>query len=132
MSYIENDKEREAIEQYPELFGEDAFDVHKSLMAFGFETSKYWTDIILESLPGLSEIVLRDSISFKIVQVKEKFGSLSLYYVGGNDETRAYINSIENKCNETCEKCGSKEGVFRPNGWFRVTCDDCENKTKEK
>jgi hypothetical protein len=122
---------KEMLETYPELFGTE-LSPKKSLMVFGIEAGKGWKDIVLSYLPKISKIVKENNIDdFRIVQIKEKFGSLRIYTMGNsNEDIKNLISEMEEKCSYTCEKCGSKEGILRTNGWVRVICDECEEKQR--
>lgn len=57
-------------------------------------------------------------------QVKEKFGTLRFYYMGGDDfieGLEAFMNYLSAK---TCENCG-REGKLRGGGWILCLCDEC-------
>ena len=64
-------------------------------------------------------------------QVKEKFGTLCFYMTGYTDEISAAIKDAVAKSNITCDECGVP-GTLRQVGWWRVVCDDCEEKRYEK
>ena len=59
------------------------------------------------------------------VQVKEKFGTLTIYHDGANDFMRGAIQMVEHLSATVCEDCGV-EGKQRRDSWVRVTCDACE------
>ena len=120
------------LETYPELFGTN-LTPQNSLMVFGIETGKGWGDVVLSFLPKLSKIVKENNIEdFRIVQIKEKFGTLRVYTRGDTSEgIKELISEMEDICDYTCDKCGSKEGKLRTNGWVRVRCDECEAKDNE-
>lgn len=58
-----------------------------------------------------------------VTQIKEKFGTLRFYYVGGDD----YIDGLEAMADSMssviCEDCG-KPGKLRSGGWVRTLCED--------
>ena len=123
----------EMLDTYPELFGTN-LTPQKSLTMFGIETGPGWKEIVLSYLPKLSKIVKENNIEdFRIVQIKEKFGTLRIYTRGSsNEEIQNLISEMEKICDSTCDRCGSKEGILRGNGWVRVTCDECEEKQRIK
>ncbi len=119
--------QNETLRKYPELFGTD-FSPQKTLMGFGFEVGKGWAGVIQKHLPEISKVVEEQKLTdFRIVQVKEKFGMLSIYCNYYIDEIDEIIDEMEEECSKTCEKCGSTENVeYRQDGWMRVTCSRCE------
>lgn len=61
------------------------------------------------------------------VQIKEKFGTLRLYYtVDGRipDEVDDVVNQMENLSASFCELCGM-HGQLRSGGWLLTLCDKC-------
>lgn len=65
----------------------------------------------------------------KFTQIKEKFGTLRMYYDGGDDVTRAVTTFAEIMSSRTCEVCGDKGETIRT-GWHRTLCSE-HNKKKE-
>jgi hypothetical protein len=117
----------EIIKKYPELFGEPPYDPKETLIAFGLEVSEYWLPILEKGFAKISEEVKKNNLTdYKIIQVKEKFGTLRIYDYNGTQEIHNIIEDMEKECMTICEKCGSPEGKFRHNGWMRITCDKCE------
>lgn len=60
-------------------------------------------------------------------QIKEKFGHLTIYYVGGNEYIKGLVNQTEFLSNYVCETCGD----FGPDvgkitkGWIHTICLNC-------
>lgn len=67
----------------------------------------------------------------EVHQCKEKFGSLRFYTGGGDEYVDGAIAMAEYISSRTCEQCGVP-GEMRKDGWWRVTCDPCEEKRAEK
>ena len=64
-------------------------------------------------------------------QVKEKFGTLSFYYDGGNDYIHGMVSMATQMSSKTCEVCGTMDNVGRTRtGWIKVLCQDCYNKSE--
>ena len=61
---------------------------------------------------------------FGIVQVKEKYGGLRVYVVGGGDNVNRIIEEYEAKSKRTCVKCG-KPAKWISYGWICPYCDEC-------
>ena len=70
---------------------------------------------------------LKEKPQFSVFQVKEKFGGLRFYYVGGDDFIRGAVHLAEAMSMRTCERCAAP-GVLRPLGWLRTLCDTCFDK----
>jgi hypothetical protein len=58
-----------------------------------------------------------------VVQVKEKFGTLSFYVQGASEEHYNYISFAESMSGNTCEECGSP-GKRLGRGWIYTACED--------
>ena len=57
----------------------------------------------------------------RVMQIKEKFGTLSFYYEGGDEAIRGMVNMAEAISGSTCEECGSI-GRRRGGGWIKTLC----------
>lgn len=83
-----------------------------------------WLDSFIESdIKHARLINIPDAIEqVVVVQVKEKFGSLRVYYDGGDATVDRMIESAALMAETTCEVCGI-DGVLQDvNGWQRVVC----------
>ncbi len=60
--------------------------------------------------------------AFSIEQVKEKFGTLRIYYTSGDQYIEGVVSSIANLSSTTCEECGNV-GKLRNVGWMKTLCD---------
>lgn len=60
------------------------------------------------------------------IQVKEKFGGLRFYYMGGDEYIRGLENMAESMSYRTCEVCGAP-GTSTKGGWIRVLCEEHKN-----
>ena len=61
-------------------------------------------------------------------QIKEKFGELRFYYIGGNDVIEGMVEMTAYLCSITCQKCGSmkqanKQVIY---GWISIICENCK------
>lgn len=63
----------------------------------------------------------------KILQIKEKFGYLRVYYVGGDDVVYGMIRVAESFSANICEMCGNPAEVHTHNGWILTRCSGCKN-----
>lgn len=99
----------------------------RNLIAFGFECSDGWFDLIYKLSEDLNKLDLPEN--FEVVQVKEKFASLRFYTNITTTEIDKLIYKAEEESYTICEVCG-KKGKARGNGWVRVLCDECYNGDK--
>jgi len=134
------DLEKNIIEKYPELFTEiDYFTNEKTIKPCSFSCGDGWFNIIdtlcknityyIESeTRGLEE---EDSRHYQVrlVECKEKYGSLRLYAYGADDYVRGMIVMAEEFSSKICEDCGGK-GEVTTKGWIRNLCNSCYNKIK--
>lgn len=56
------------------------------------------------------------------LQVKEKFGSMSFYYSGGDDFIRGLVDMTCSMTYRVCEVCGKPGKVNHGRGWRSVRC----------
>lgn len=79
-----------------------------SLMVFGFECGDGWFHLIEELLLAAKQRVEAGGWgSFRVVQVKEKFGGLRFYYEGGDEHFAGMVEMAERLSFRICEACGA-------------------------
>jgi hypothetical protein len=61
----------------------------------------------------------------KIIQIKEKFGTLRIYHNGGNDKLLAYEMFASGMSDKMCEVCGTTKNVGRTHDWIQTICGPC-------
>ncbi len=96
-----------------------------------FEIGEGWYDIILPVVEYLDQYNKNSSEPIKLIQVKEKFGTLRIYANKSDEELNRLINIAENLSSKTCESCG-KDGRIRSGGWIRTLCDEHHVESKVK
>jgi len=77
---------------------------------------------------------LLDREEFELLQIKEKFGYLRIYYKAPDSATkeakkrvREGINLAETKSTVTCENCGKAGGhKLVHDCWWKTLCKDCK------
>lgn len=67
---------------------------------------------------------------YRIMQIKEKFGSLRWYDAGNNAEIQNIINKYEEISARTCIICG-KPAEYISRGWISPYCENCIDKNFE-
>lgn len=100
--------------KYPHLF---VADKSSPIMLFGIEVNKGWYELIDNLFENLSEGII-------LLQVKEKFGGLRVYYAGGTKEDNKLIMEAESKSVKICETCGKTGELHNNGGWYSVLCDE--------
>lgn len=73
----------------------------------------------------------KDCTPVTIIQIKEKFGGLRVYYSGGDDTVRGLVTMAESWAHGTCQECGEC-GTLRPGVWLRTLCDKHEAEYQAK
>ena len=69
--------------------------------------------------------------SFRIDQIKEKYGTLRLY-CNGSKEIQDIINKYEHISKHTCIVCGNVNVPIYDDGWVSPYCDKCFEKSFNK
>ena len=101
-------------------------------MYFGIQVLSGWYEILYRLSSFISTVVSEkrlDPQEYCYEQIKEKFGLLRVYMVGGTtDEMDQAIRIAEEESARTCEVCG-REGQL---GNMRVRCNDCEERRQQE
>jgi len=118
------------IKENPDIFGEAPFNPKESLMCFGLEIAPSWKEPFEKGLKKLKEELKRQNkTDFRIVQVKEKFGSMCIHAKNTNEELNKILREIESECSRYCEECGAYGSKLRRiDGWFYNLCEECASK----
>ncbi len=62
--------------------------------------------------------------AIRIIQAKEKFGSLRVHIDGGSAEAYAVIDATRAASERSCEACGADARLMRtPEGYYSTRCD---------
>jgi len=87
-----------------------------------------WTDLIIECH---RKLIILDP-EYRILQIKEKFGSLRYYFDTDVKEPAVkeamyrYVKYAENSSKIVCEKCGGASEIKRTKtGWLKAYCNEC-------
>lgn len=108
-------------ESFAEIVEKHGFDQPRCASGVG----PGWLPIIDELLTALA------GQPIQLDQVKEKFGSLRVYYHSTKDPEKhlatvdVLIRKAAKKAAETCEDCGLP-GNLITKGWHRVLCKSCD------
>jgi len=133
------EKRREEIEAaYPRVFGSGTKtdNPQQSVGTVHWEFGYGWDTLVANLARMIDNEIARDpslleggSNSFRVMQMKEKFGTLRFYYEGGNDRIRGLVDMTEQLSGTVCEVCGSLGTLCRSakgaGGWYKTLCEDC-------
>lgn len=99
---------------------------HAAILQCGIECSNGWLTILDQLFSTMRTHAKYAKLeNFKIVQVKEKFGTLRVYTDGADQYINGAITLAEHMSEVTCECCG-QNGTIRNNRWIRTLCDRCD------
>ena len=105
---------------------------------FGFECGEGWYGIIKELIEGIERVADKELDSWmrkhiRVVQVKEKFGTLRFYLnlTYATDALEELIRDAEEKSAITCEICGKLGKLCKiRGGYLKTLCVDCYKKNE--
>jgi len=80
-----------------------------------------WEDIVIDLL----DKILEKNLECQILQIKEKFGQLRVYYASSHyDEIKELVKNAELLCDSTCQISGDKGALRNIGGWLIVLSDE--------
>jgi hypothetical protein len=91
-----------------------------------------WKPIVVRLLERLSLVVQElpsdERRAFKVVEIRQKFGTLTVYLSGGPTPAMwAAIGEASEASMVTCEVCGAPGALADRHGWTSVRCEAHEN-----
>ena len=111
--------------EFPILFGLGKF---RSLWV-----GQGWFEILWSlcvAIEGIAKSRIADGFPpVRVVQVKEKYGTLRFYVEGGCQEVEDLIDAAETRSEFTCEACGRPGNLLEISGWWQTLCVSCEAMT---
>lgn len=103
----------------PLIKGSDVYEAEKLCV------NKGWHPILDTLIDTIDWHVIRGKMEpVKVLQIKEKFGTLRFYYGGGDEHTHYLVRFAETLSGRVCEDCGAAAGTRSLKGWYRTVCDD--------
>lgn len=101
------------------------------------ETVSWYEKIEKEKLEKGEPIQKRPSWAIEKIpfvqfdQIKEKYGALTIYYSGGDEEIHNMISFAEKLSLCICEECGKFDATVGTTTkvWYNTLCEDCISKT---
>lgn len=101
-----------------------------------------WFELIYNTFSNILKIPYIEHFGIKVYQIKEKFGTLRIYYDFNNgfvneedypeiqkdviqDAVSKLIHDAEDKSAITCEICGRKGELRNDSNWIQTKCNAC-------
>lgn len=120
------------IKKFPKLYTDNIEDCQ--FKHFGFECGGGWFRLILWLSRYLQDYIDQQNVyakkypdqylpveQIKVLQVKEKFGTLRYYTSGGNERTKTVISFVEYISGFVCEFTGKTENIgINKKGWIKT------------
>ena len=117
--------------RYPEVFGPGPWHDQPTPIRYGLGIADGWMPLLDRLCEDLVRIIRKDRLTrFRVVQVKEKFGSLRVHAKGGNRRTRDIIDAADRESSGMCERCGSHGKTVNEEDWWRTLCKCCQGESK--
>lgn len=123
--------QQKLFDTYPKIFAEVDKSHTESLMCYGCTCEDGWYYIIDALCKALQDTTdLYEEPQIVAFQIKERFGTLRFYAIGGFTEKQGgMISFAEALSARVCEQCGSNRDVkLREGPWIRTLCEPCDNK----
>lgn len=137
-------KQQELFDKYPQLFELAMSRESRQPIAWGISCENGWFQL-LDYLCSTLEHMLNERNrrrrvanleesphTLRVVQIKEKFGTLRFYVQGIPSDSKTEINafsaviSFAEKMSETiCELCGAPGSLESNGGWWTTECPEC-------
>jgi len=134
---MKRELDKKLVNKYPKIFAERYAPMTETAMCWGFDCGDGWywlIDRLCESIQSYIDNNPHRNISQVVaVQVKEKFGTLSFYFKGGDNIIEGMVWLAENMSGHICENCGSTKDVStytNKHRWISTLCNKCKAKQK--
>lgn len=120
------------INQYSFLKPREWDTLENNLMFFWIDCWDWW-DVLLNSLFEVIEEHLRlyPELNFQFIQIKEKYGSLMLYYDWDDDYINNLCTNVEMLSQHICETCWDVWEIRHNLPWYKCLCDKHYLETKQ-
>lgn len=91
----------------------------------GLEILDGWFGLLWDTLEEIERFNISSGNKYKISQVKQKFGVLTIYVDDGYEDLRDIFSSATKRSSITCETCGGSGKIENIRGYLTVICDPC-------
>jgi hypothetical protein len=132
---MRRDLEKYLVKKFPLCFGDYGKSMQETCMCWGCSCGNGWYKILKEACQKCEPLIVKWLEEHKgeenykewaprFSQIKEKYGTLSIYWTSATDEMYVISDEAEKKSAEICETCG-KPGKLRGRGWIYCSCYKC-------
>ncbi len=87
-------------------------------------TTKDWSDLVDEGWKPLMRGLQEVAGDVTLTQVKEKFGTLRIYWMGEDEHFEGYVDFAAVLSAHICEVCGKPGELRNRKGWVKTVCDE--------
>lgn len=120
--------DKQLCEEFPILYADRDKPIYESAMGFGFCVDDGWFDLIYNLSKNLTNIINElpkdQQKSYKVAQVKSKFGNLRYYMQNETPEMTKLIMAAECKSEKICEICGNTGQIVSNKGYLKALCNN--------
>lgn len=131
---------RELVREYPFLLPRNVF-TDKVLDSYDYsytlldDMPKGWRLAFGEQMcKELKHVLIDEGFfgSYRVLQIKEKFGQLRWYDNSGSEMLWKVISKYEALSEHTCIECGNKGRMMNIFGWISPYCSKCYEKVNKR
>lgn len=136
MNSVEHNKE--LVEQFPFLIPRnnstdllpENYDYSYTLLD---DVEDGWQMIFLDMCTKIKKSLVESGNldDFRIIQIKEKYGFMTIYTIGATKVVEDIIKNYSNMSGSICIKCG-KPATKLSTGWISPFCNDCAKLKKNE
>lgn len=119
-------------DEYPQLFQNPA-DTRYGHLNKVISCGKGWYNIINNVCKVVDQHIKNNprKEQIKILQIKEKFGILTIYVQNGDEYIKAINNFAKTISSITCEYCGEEAKITKlKTGWLKTICNRCKEEER--
>ena len=152
---MKKELQEKLFEKYPNIFKQKDLSPQETAMCWGIGCGDGWFNLLDQlcgEIQNRVENVNRqirhknsnrpvtivptksEKLFCEATQVKEKFGSLRFYTIGGDDFIDGVVSLAESLSCVTCSECGNalkKDGPPNYRGWIYTLCPECKAKNEK-
>lgn len=120
----------------------DTSKLKEPIELFGYECGEGWLPLVKEAEDWIKEYnnihkqehIDNHSEELRFLQVKEKFGTLTIYCNYYPEGLHKKLFELEERSSGICERCGETEGTTckASHGWVYTLCPECRKKEEER